>query len=91
VRVGTLLLRSVAWVLSVESFLRTGAVYTCQLDENGPDIYILIEHQSNPDDFLPFRFMQYNMALLTRHRAQNKQGAHVKLLIILYLCLYSGK
>jgi recombination-promoting nuclease RpnB len=66
-------------------------VYTCQLDENGPDIYILIEHQSKPDRSLPFRCIEYTVALLSRHRAQNKQGEGAKLPTVLYLCLYSGK
>jgi predicted transposase/invertase (TIGR01784 family) len=87
----TLRLSNKSYIDEKLKHLHSDMVYTCQLDTNGPDIYILIEHQSKPDNFLPFRFMQYNMAILTRHRAQSKQGEDAKLPIILYLCLYSGK
>jgi predicted transposase/invertase (TIGR01784 family) len=72
--------------------LHSDVVYTCQLDEKSAYIYLLLEQQSTPDPLLPFRFLQYNVALLAEHLAQNKKSPQKKKLpIILNLCLYSGK
>jgi predicted transposase YdaD len=71
--------------------LHSDRVYTCKLDKNGPHVYILIEHQSKPDRSLPLRCLQYNVAILAEHFAQHRRGKHIKPLIILNLCLYSGK
>jgi predicted transposase/invertase (TIGR01784 family) len=72
--------------------LHSDVVYTCQIDEKSSYIYILLEQQTKPDPLLPFRFLQYNVALLAEHLSQNKKGQQkTKLPIILNLCLYSGK
>jgi predicted transposase/invertase (TIGR01784 family) len=72
--------------------LHSDVVYTCQIDEKSSYIYILLEQQTKPDPLLPFRFLQYNVAMLTEHLSQTKKSqAQAKLPIILNLCLYSGK
>lgn len=72
--------------------LHSDVVYTCQIDEKSSYIHILLEQQTKPDPLLPFRFLQYNVAMLAEHLSQTKQGNQkTKLPIILNLCLYSGK
>ena len=53
--------------------LHSDVVYACQIDDKSAYIYILIEQQTTPDPLLPFRFLQYNVAMLTEHLAQNKK------------------
>jgi recombination-promoting nuclease RpnB len=65
-------------------------VYSCKIDNKS--IYILVEQQTKPDFLLPFRFLQYNVALLAEHLAQNKKEKKRQYLpTILNLCLYTGK
>ena len=72
--------------------LHSDVVYTCQIDKKNAYIYILIEQQTTPDPLLPVRFLQYNVALLTEHLAQNKKGGKKqKLPTLLNLCIYTGK
>ncbi len=72
--------------------LHSDVVYACQIDKKSSYIYILIEQQTTPDPLLPFRFLQYNVALLAEHLAQNKKGKQrQRLPNILNLCLYTGK
>jgi predicted transposase/invertase (TIGR01784 family) len=72
--------------------LHSDVVYACQIDKKSSYIYILLEQQTTPDPLLPFRFLQYNVAMLAEHLAQSKEGKQkAKLPIILNLCLYSGK
>jgi predicted transposase/invertase (TIGR01784 family) len=72
--------------------LHSDVVYTCQIDDKSAYIYILIEQQTTPDPLLPFRFLQYNVAMLTEHLSQNKKKKKREHLpTILNLCLYTGK
>ncbi len=72
--------------------LHNGIVYNCQIDNKNAYIYILIEQQSTPDPLLPFRFLQYNVALLTEHLAQRqKKDKKRPLPVIINLCIYSGQ
>jgi predicted transposase/invertase (TIGR01784 family) len=72
--------------------LHSDVVYTCQIDNKSAYIYILIEQQTTPDPLLPFRFLQYNVAMLTEHLAQNKEEKkRQNLPTILNLCIYTGK
>jgi predicted transposase YdaD len=67
-------------------------VYSCRIDNKSAYIYILVEQQTKPDRLLPFRFLQYNVALLAEHLAQNKKGEKRQHLpIILNLCIYTGE
>jgi predicted transposase/invertase (TIGR01784 family) len=72
--------------------LHSDLVYTCQIDSKDSYIYILLEQQTKPDHLLPFRVLQYNVAMLAEHLAQSKQGRKHQLLpVIINLCLYTGK
>ncbi len=73
--------------------LHSNVVYTCQIDDKSAYIYILIEQQTTPDPLLPFRFLQYNVAMLTEHLSQNKKEKTKQqhFPTILNLCLYTGK
>ena len=72
--------------------LHSDVVYTCQIDQKSAYIYLLIEQQTTPDPLLPFRFLEYNVAMLSDHLAQQKEEKKkaTRLPIILNLCLYSG-
>jgi predicted transposase/invertase (TIGR01784 family) len=54
--------------------LHSDVVYSCRIDNKSAYIYILVKQQTRPDRLLPFRFLQYNVALLAEHLAQNKKG-----------------
>ncbi len=56
--------------------LHSDVVYTCQIDGQEAYLYALVEQQTKPDSLLPFR-----------EKKKNKK----QLLIIINLCLYSGK
>jgi predicted transposase/invertase (TIGR01784 family) len=72
--------------------LHSDLVYTCQIDNQEAYIYILIEQQTTPERLLPFRFLQYNVAMLAEHLTQNKkEKRRQRLPTILNLCLYTGK
>jgi predicted transposase/invertase (TIGR01784 family) len=88
----TLKLSNKSFVDKKLSQLHSDVVYTCQIDGQAAYIYILIEQQTKPDPLLPFRFLQYNVAMLTEHLAQNKKEKKKQHLpTILNLCLYTGK
>ncbi len=76
-----------SFVKEVLKQLHSDVVYQCQLDGKSAYIYTLIEHQSTPDPQLPFRILQYNVALMEAHLAQD----NTHLPAIINLCLYSGK
>lgn len=42
-------------------------IYKCTLDNKQAYIYNLIEHQSTPDERLPFRILGYNVQLMEQH------------------------
>jgi predicted transposase/invertase (TIGR01784 family) len=62
-------------------------VYKCELDGKEGYIYVLLEHQSTPDRMLPFRILQYNVALMEQHLAEGND----QLPVIINVCLYAGE
>jgi len=62
-------------------------VYRCQIDGKEAYSYCIVEHQRTPDPLLPFRILQYKVALMEQHLAQGNK----KLPSIMNLCLYAGK
>jgi hypothetical protein len=70
----------------------SAVVYPCKMDKKSAHIYILVEPQTKPDRLLPFRFLQYNVALIAEHLAQNKKEENRQYLpTILNLCLLHRK
>ncbi|XWN34668.1 MAG: Rpn family recombination-promoting nuclease/putative transposase [Roseivirga sp.] len=67
--------------------LHSDLVYTCRIDGKEAYLYCLIEHQSTPDPLMPFRLLQYNVAIMEEHLSQG----HQRLPLIANLCLYSGQ
>ena len=51
-------------------------------------IYTLVEHQSTPDELLPFRILRYQTAIIKRHIEKYECK---KLPIVASLVLYNGK
>ena len=68
--------------------LHSDVVYSCQLSHKPAYVYCVLEHQSTPDPLLPFRILQYNVALLAAHLAQKKGK---RLPLIANVCLYAGQ
>lgn len=50
-------------------------------------LYIICEHQSTEDVYMPLRFMEYNVQLLRQHL---KEKRNVSLPMILNICIYNG-
>ncbi|TSJ80100.1 MAG: Rpn family recombination-promoting nuclease/putative transposase (plasmid) [Candidatus Cardinium sp.] len=50
-------------------------------------LYILCEHQSIEDAYMPLRFMEYNVQLLRQHLKEKGNGP---LPVILNICIYNG-
>ena len=63
--------------------------------ENSTDgyIYMLLEHQSTPDELLPFRILRYQAAIIKRHleKHEKDKSRHSKIPIVIPLVLYNGK
>jgi predicted transposase/invertase (TIGR01784 family) len=66
--------------------IHSDVVYHFKIDQQAAYLYSLMEHQSTADFLLPFRILQYNVALMKQHLDQG----HTKLPIILNLCSYAG-
>ncbi len=62
-------------------------LYSVQGEKSDIGIYILIEHQSSPDELMPFRVLEYRLAAMRRYIEQN-QGK--KLPIVVPLLFYNG-
>jgi predicted transposase/invertase (TIGR01784 family) len=64
-------------------------IYKCTLDLDNKQAYIynLIEHQSTPDERLPFRILGYNVQLMEQHLNEGNK----KLPIIINVCIYAGQ
>ncbi len=69
--------------------LHSDVVYACQIDKKSAYIYLLVEQQTTPDPLLPFRFLEYNVALMREHWENSKNKKQLP--IIINLCVYSGK
>ncbi|MEF2228708.1 MAG: Rpn family recombination-promoting nuclease/putative transposase [Candidatus Cardinium sp.] len=50
-------------------------------------LYMICEHQSTEDPYMPLRFLEYNIRLIRQHL---KEKGNVPLPIILNVCIYSG-
>ncbi len=66
----------------------TDLLYAVNFNEQPGYLYVLLEHASTPDKFLPFRMLKYTTAIMNEHL--RKTGD--KILPIVYpLILYTGK
>jgi len=75
----------------IESNLRaqaTDLLYTAQFGERRGYLYMLVEHQSTSNKFMPFRLLKYIVAIMDRHLKQNKGGI---LPVVYPMVVYSGK
>ena len=83
----TLQLTNKSYVKEHLKQLHSDLVYQCQLEDKQAYVYCVLEHQSTPDLMLPFRILQYNVALMEEHSNQGKKP----LPLIVNLCLYAGQ
>ena len=66
--------------------IQSDIIYKCLIDNQDSYIHFLIEHMSTAESMLPFRRLQYNVALMDDHLRQGNK----KLPSIISLCLYHG-
>lgn len=62
-------------------------IYKFTIDNMVGYVYYLIEHQSTPDELLPFRILEYKVQLMRKHLDEGNK----KLPIIISECIYAGK
>ena len=60
-------------------------IYSALIDNQPGYIYIVTEHFSEPEDYIPLRQLEYNLPLFRQHLQQG----HKKLPVILNICLYN--
>jgi predicted transposase/invertase (TIGR01784 family) len=82
----TLRLTDKSFVTPDMAQIHSDLIYQVQLDQKKAYVYVLLEHQSTPHALLPFRRLQYNVALMDLHL---KQG-YTTLPVIISLCVYHG-
>ena len=59
--------------------LHSDVIYTCLIDSKPSYIYFIIEYQSDKEELMAFRKLQYNIALMEDHLTQG----HKKLPLII--------
>ncbi|MEN0016167.1 MAG: Rpn family recombination-promoting nuclease/putative transposase [Bacteroidota bacterium] len=62
-------------------------VYQCTLQHSHAHVYALVEHQSTPNRLLPFRIIQYDLALIGQHLDEG----YTQLPIVVNICVYASK
>lgn len=67
----------------------TDILYCTNLLRTQEDFYILLEHQSTPDKFMPFRIIKYVIGIMDRH-VQGKSEKTKALPLIFPIVIYSG-
>jgi predicted transposase/invertase (TIGR01784 family) len=68
----------------------TDILYKVQLNKETGYLYVLVEHQSNPDELMAFRLLEYQVKIWRQYLKQTK-GPCKKLPLILPMIYYSGK
>jgi len=66
--------------------LHSDLIYECKINGSDSYVYILLEHQSVPDKFMPFRLLKYAVGLWQEHF--QKKGVLPQ---IYPVCVYNGK
>jgi predicted transposase/invertase (TIGR01784 family) len=66
----------------------TDILYAVTILEKTGYIYLLIEHQSNPEVLMPFRLQQYIFSIMTQHL---KQKTTKVLPLVMPMVFYHGK
>lgn len=56
-------------------------------------IYLLLEHTSKPDRFLPYRILQYTLSIMEQHlkKLENEKSKEKRLPLVVPLILYTGQ
>lgn len=62
-------------------------VFKTNINGKSGYIYVLTEHQSTEDTYMPLRFLEYNVRLIRQHL---KEKGNVALPVILNICIYNG-
>ncbi|BBB15359.1 putative transposase YhgA family protein [Candidatus Rickettsiella viridis] len=62
-------------------------LYSLKIDGITGYVYINVEHQSTPDELMPFRMLRYKLAIMKQHLDQG----HKKLPAVIPMLFYHGK
>lgn len=65
-------------------------LFSVDFDGKHGYIYLLLEHQSKPDEFMPFRMLKYMIAVMEQHLKQIKKPNKKRLPIVYPMIFYSG-
>ena len=63
-------------------------LFETQIQQQSGYLYLLVEHQSQPDPLMPFRLLKYMIAIMDRHLKQEKNQ---ELPLIYPMIFYTGK
>ncbi|TDG94097.1 hypothetical protein CCPUN_08520 [Cardinium endosymbiont of Culicoides punctatus] len=85
----TLRLTNKSFVNPVGTRGESDLVFQATMNNQDGYIYILSEHQSKIDKYMPLRFMEYNLKLFRQHLHENKDSDELPL--VLNICVYNGK
>ena len=61
-------------------------VFEANIEDQPGYIYFLCEHQSEVDQTMPFRFLEYNVLLMRQHLSEGNKT----LPVIINICVYNG-
>ena len=64
-------------------------LFSVNFNDDPGYVYLLLEHTSNPDRFLPYRMLEYILGIIDQHRTKAKNKKDFPL--VLPLILYTGK
>jgi len=84
----TLSLRKESYVDSHLKMVITDMLFSVQFVQKPGYLYLLAEHQSSPDKWMPLRLLDYTVQILKQHRKENQDEA---LPIVYPLVFYHGQ
>jgi predicted transposase/invertase (TIGR01784 family) len=83
----TLQLTNKSFVTEELKQFHSDVIYKCTIDNKEAYVYVLVEHQSTPEELLPLRILEYSVLLMKQHISEGNK----KLPIITPVCIYAGQ
>ena len=86
INLNSLRLTNKSFVSKVGKHKHSDLIYEARIDEEKGYIYIVAEHFSEQEKYVPLRQLEYNLPLMRQHLNEG----HKKLPAILNICVYNG-
>ena len=86
IELGSLRLTNKSFVSKTGRHKHSDLIYEARIDKQEGYIYIVTEHFSEQEKYVPLTQLEYNLPLMRQHLNEG----HEKLPIILNLCVYNG-